>query len=353
MFTTPRNEHTPGSSTRRGRARRGARLTAVVAAAAVASLLSACTPGAAGAEDGAEFPQAGSTIEWIVPSAAGAGNDILARIMAPAMAEDLGVNIKVVNKEGGNQVIGLNALASAKPDGLSLGFTNIPSIFGRYLDPSKKAGFDRESFAPIGSFALNDIVIGVNKDSPYATTQDLFDAVKASPGTITVGTDSRACDDHVNLRTIEKELGLEFNIVHYNSGADKIAALVSGEVDFALGGVSSFIGQAKSGEINVLSVLSDVPSPFFPEVTTLSEQGFEVAPMSNSFAVSVPAGTPAATVAALEAALQAATEDPDVVTALENAGTVPNWMPAVDVAPLWEEREATTKPIIEELIAGE
>lgn len=177
--------------------------------------------------------------------------------------------------------------------------------------------------------------------------------MKASPGTITVGTDSRAGDDHVNLRTIEKELGLEFNIVHYNSGADKIAALVSGEVDFALGGVSSFIGQAKSGEINVLSVLSDVPSPFFPEVTTLSEQGFEVAPMSNNFAVSVPAGTPAATVAALEAALQAATEDPDVVTALENAGTVPNWMPAADVATLWEEREATTKPIIEELIAGE
>ena len=131
----------------------------------------------------------------------------------------------MVNKEGGNQVIGLNYVANAKPDGQTIGYTNIPSIFGRYLDPSKKAAFDRESFTPDRFVRLQRRGDRREQDSPYGSIKELFDAVKAEPGKITVGTDSRAGDDHVNLRVLEKELGLDFNIVHYNSGADKIAAI--------------------------------------------------------------------------------------------------------------------------------
>ncbi|KQQ06188.1 MULTISPECIES: tripartite tricarboxylate transporter substrate binding protein [unclassified Rathayibacter] len=328
------------------------RAAALIALAAGSALLAGCTSSTAAAPAAdADFPKAGTTIEWIVPSAAGAGNDILARIMAPVMSEELGANIKVVNKEGGSQVIGLNYLASSATDGTTIGFTNIPSIFGRYLDPSKQAGFDRESFAPIGSFALNDVVIGVNTSSPYGSLEELFDAVEATPGEITVGTDSRAGDDHVNLRTIEKELGLDFNIVHYNSGADKIAALVSGEVDFALGGVSSFIGQYKSGEIDILTVINDEQSPFLPDVPTIEDAGYDLEPMTNNFAISAAAGTPEPIMAALEAALEASSEDPTVAEKLEAAGTVPTWESAEEVAALWKERETASKPIIEELIA--
>ena len=149
---------------------------------AAVALLAGCSGGSTRHRHGCGIPRGkGTTIEWIVPSAAGAGNDILARIMAPAMQETLGANVKVVNKEGGSQVIGLNYAANSKPDGHTIVYTNIPSILGRYLDPSKKAGFDRESFTPIGSFASNAIVIGVNKNSPYKTIKDLFDAAQGQP----------------------------------------------------------------------------------------------------------------------------------------------------------------------------
>ena len=323
----------------------------MVAGAAIAAMamLAGCS-GTAGASDGADFPKKGSSIEWIVPSAAGAGNDVLARIVGPTMQESLGANVKIVNKEGGSQIIGLNYAANSKPDGYTMVYTNIPSILGRYLDPTKKAGFDRESFTPIGSFASNSIVIGVNKSSKYTTITELFDAVKAAPGEISVGTDSRAGDDHVNLRILEDELGLDFNIVHYNSGADKIAALVSGEIDFALGGVSSFFGQYESGEVEILTVINDEPSPFIPDVPTLASAGYEVEPMNNNFAVSVPADTPDAVVATLEASLKAATEDPAVIEKLEGAATQPEWVSADDIATLWAEREETIKPIIDELL---
>ena len=327
-------------------------LTTTALAAGVALALTACggQANSSTASKAADFPKAGSTIEWIVPSAAGAGNDILARIVAPVMQEDLGANIKVVNKEGGSQVVGLNYVANAKADGLTFGNTNIPSILGRYLDPSKKAAFDRSSFTPIGAFATNSVVIGVNKDSKYKTIKELFDAVKAEPGKITVGTDSRAGDDHINLRLLEDQLGLDFNIVHYNSGADKVAAIVSGETDFALGGVSSFFGQYKSGDIKLLSVVEDSPSPFAPEVPTMKSAGYDVEPMASNFALSVPSKTPKEIVARLEAALKKATEDPTVQEKLKGAATAPAWKSSSDVATLWAERENTIKPVIDELL---
>lgn len=326
-------------------------LSAAALAASVALALTGCG-GQAGTSTtaAADFPKAGSTIEWIVPSAAGAGSDILARIVAPAMQEDLGANIKVVNKEGGSQVVGLNSLAQSKPDGLTLGTTNVPSILGRYLDPAKKAAFNRESFTPIGAYASNAVVIGVNKNSPHQDIKSLFEAVKASPGTIKVGTDSRAGDDHINLRLLEKELDLDFNIVHYNSGADKVAAVVSGEIDFALGGVSSFFGQYKSGDIKLLTVISDEPSPFVTDVPTLKSAGYDMKPMSSTFVLSVPAKTPADIVERLEASLKKATESTEVQEKLKGAATQPAWQSADDAAKLWEERETTIKPVIEELL---
>ncbi|MFJ4029531.1 Bug family tripartite tricarboxylate transporter substrate binding protein [Paenarthrobacter sp. NPDC089989] len=328
------------------------RLITTAVAATFALALSACggqSGGSTGTAAG-DFPKSGSTIEWIVPSAAGAGNDILARIVAPVMQKDLGANIKVVNKEGGSQVVGLNFAAQSKPDGHTIVNTNIPSILGRYLDPSKKAAFDRSSFTPIGSFATNSVVIGVNKDSKYTSIKELLDAVKASPGKITVGTDSRAGDDHINLRLLEDQLGLDFNIVHYNSGADKIAALVSGEIDFALGGVSSFFGQYKSGDVKLLTVIEDNPSSFVPEVPTMKSAGYDVKPMSSTFSLSVPAKTPKEIVSRLEASLKKAAEDPTVQEKLKGAATQTAWISAADVSKAWEERETEIKPIIAELL---
>ena len=111
---------------------------AIGGAVAAVALLAGCSGGTTGTDTAAEFPKKGSTIEWIVPSAAGAANDILARIMAPAMQETLGANVKVINKEGGSQIVGLNYAANAKPDGHTIVYTNIPSILGRYLDPEQE-----------------------------------------------------------------------------------------------------------------------------------------------------------------------------------------------------------------------
>lgn len=330
------------------------RTTTTIAAIATCAALALTGCSSSGDDAAAEdWPTAGTTIDWIVPSAPGAGNDILARLLAPVMADDLGATINVVNVEGGNQVIGIDQLANADPDGETVGFTNIPSILGRYLDPGQQASFDRESFIPVGSFASNDVVIGVPADSPYETVEELFDAVDDDPGALSFATDSRGGDDHVNLRILEDELDLDFNIVHYNSGADKVAAVVAGEVDAALGGVSSFFGQAQAGDLRILAVISDEPSPFLDDVPTLASAGYEVDPMQSRFTISVPAGTPDEILEALQTSLRVAAEDPEVVEALEGAATQPGWLDSEGVSALWEEREAAVEPIIAEILADQ
>ena len=323
----------------------------LAAVALSATALTACSSTASsGGGTQEDWPAAGTNIEWIVPSAAGAGNDILARIVAPVMQEDLGANIKVVNVEGGSQVVGLTKLASAKPDGTSLGPTNMPSILGRYLDPSKNAPFDRGDFAPIGGFAVNSIVIAVGKDSPYNTIEELFNAIEESPGEITAGTDSRGGDDHINLNLLETATDTELNIVHYNSGADKVAAVMSGEIDLALGGVSSFYGPSKSGDLKLLAVIDDEQSDLIPDVPTLASAGYDVDPMESRFIMSVPSETPENIRDSLEASLKKATEDPQVVEKLKGAATVTEWISAEDAGQLWDEREAEIKPIIDDLL---
>lgn len=327
------------------------RTASAAALAATALALSACASAAAPSAE--EWPEAGTTIEWVVPSAPGGANDTLARIVAPVMGEELGATINVANIEGGNQVIGLSELANAEPNGETIGYTNIPSILGRYLDPGQNAPFTRESFMPIGSFALNAVIIAVPGDSPHQTIEDLFDAVEASPGELVFATDSRAGDDHINLRIIEDELGIDYNIVHYNSGADKVAALVAGEVDAALGGVSSFYAQAEAGDLRILAVIAEEESQFMPGVPTLTSAGYEIESMVNNFAVSVPAETPQEIVDRLEAALESASSDPEVIAAFEAVATEPDWESASDIAEIWEQRETAVRPVIEAILAEE
>ncbi|MFC7491179.1 MULTISPECIES: tripartite tricarboxylate transporter substrate binding protein [unclassified Knoellia] len=328
------------------------RLTAGALAAAVAVTLSACgssqTP--AGSSSAA-FPPKGKTVEIIVPSAAGAGNDILARILAPRLEKELGTNVQVVNKEGGGQVIGLTALAKAKPDGLTIGFTNLPSVLGRYMDPSKKATFNRESFAPVASFATNAVVIAVNAKSPHKDLQSLLDAAKANPGKLNAATDSRAGDDHINLVRLQESLGVTYNIVHFDSGADKVAALVGQQVDFIVGGVSSVFGPYKSGDLRILAVVDDEASPFMPDVPTLKGLGFTQDTMTSLFTLSAPAGTPAATVAVLEKAIQTAVADAAVQQKMKDTAVNASFTPAKEVSSAWKEREDATRPVIEAVLA--
>src|SRR5512133_1706148 len=103
----------------------------------------------------ADYPQKGKTIQMIVGNAAGGPTDLGARIMAAGLEKELGVPVVVVNKPGANGQIQLTQVASSKPDGYTFGTVNFPVTITGYLDPARKATYNRKSFEPL-ALHVND-----------------------------------------------------------------------------------------------------------------------------------------------------------------------------------------------------
>src|SRR5262245_10872675 len=166
----------------------------------------------------AQYPERGLTL--IVPYGAGGGTDITARLLAKDLEPALGKPVTVENRAGGAGWVGWGALAAAKPDGYTLGYLNVPSMYAGYLDPQVGRKETLESFTPLMNHVIDYNVWAVKADSPFKTVKDVIDAAKESPEHIGVTAYGAGSDDHVAILAIEAETGTKFVITHHRSTAD-------------------------------------------------------------------------------------------------------------------------------------
>jgi len=138
---------------------------------AVAVLIASACSGAT------EYPTRPLTL--IVPWAAGGGTDAVARVMAGLIERDLGKPVNVVNRTGGSGVVGHQAIASARPDGYTLGIVTVEIAMMHHQGLTELTG---EAFTLLGSVNFDGGAIQVRADSPYRTLGDLLQAIRANPG---------------------------------------------------------------------------------------------------------------------------------------------------------------------------
>ena len=292
------------------------------------------------------YPEKGKTIQIIVPFGAGGSTDVQTRIIAEFMARDLGTNIEVVARPGAGSQIGLQQLASAKPDGYTIGITNNPTSMGVYLMPSRKATFNRSSFAPIGLFVFDPETIAVKADGPYKTYKDLIDAAKAKPRTVRATTNGLFSDDHMAIVTVAKATGAQFAVVHFDGSAEEVVALLAGKTDAAFMGIGATLAQVKAGTMRHLAVMDEQPNPILPGVPTLKSLGVDFV-IGSSRGLSAPAGTPKEALAVLEASLARAMKDPTVVQKITAMGTPIKYLNAADFGKFWADMETKVRPSID------
>jgi tripartite-type tricarboxylate transporter receptor subunit TctC len=295
------------------------------------------------------YPEKGKTIQIIVPFGAGGSTDVQTRIIAEFMSRDLGANIEVVARPGAGSQIGLQQLATAKPDGYTIGITNNPTSMGVYLMPSRKATFNRASFAPIGLFVFDPETIAVKADGPYKTFKDLIDAARAKPRTIRATTNGMFSDDHMAIATVQKALGIQFATVHYDGSAEEVVALLGGKSDAAFMGIGATLSQVKAGTMRHIAVMDDAPNPILPGVPTLKSLGVDFV-IGSSRGLSAPAGTPKEIIAVLEASLAKAMKDPVVVQKITGMGTPIRYLNAADFAKFWADMETRIRPTIDMML---
>lgn len=255
-------------------------------------LLAALLPGLALAQGDAP----GRPIQVVNPASAGSISDTLLRALAPGLQARLGQPIAVVNREGASGAIGAAQVARAAPDGTTLLFT---AAYTLSVLPLTRAdtGYRAEQFAPVCQAFVNTMTLAVQPDSPYRNLADLVAAARRAPGALRYGHQGIASIPHLAMAELVQASGIEVVDVPYRGEPAAILDLIGGRVEF----VAIVLGSLRGRDLRPLAVFGTERHPLIPEVPTVIEQGFAVAPVSFG-GLLAPAGTPQAVLARLDAA---------------------------------------------------
>ena len=255
---------------------------------------------AAGAAGAAAQTYPDRPVELTVPFSAGAVTDVLGRALAEGMSASLGQRVIVVNKPGATGAIGSAAVARAAPDGYSLLFTAAVSMTVVPLQ-NKQVGYDLKAFEPICQTFKNEMVIVVKPDSSIRTAGDLIAAAKAKPGGVNYGHLGVASIPHLAMIELSQNAGVSLNAIPYKGDSDVMHQVMGGQVEVGAVVLSSAIGSG----LKIVGLFANQRNPSLPDVPTLREQGFDVAPASFG-GLSAPAGLATAVKQKLAQACQAA-----------------------------------------------
>jgi tripartite-type tricarboxylate transporter receptor subunit TctC len=262
------------------------------------------------------------------------------------MERELGVPVQIVNKPGASTQVANAEVAAARPDGYTLLMFAIPTGLITYLDAERKSTYDRSSFQPVATAFADGLGIAVAKDSPIKDAKQLVEMAKAKPGEIKIGTAGLLGVNHLGMLAWERQAGVRFAYVHFNSGLEAITAALGGHLDAATGTLGNVQPQFKNGSIRVLGIFDRQPSDLVPGAPTLESQGFPVY-TSASYILAAPKGTPMEIVNVLNAAVQKAVNNPEYKTKVNEIGMAPLYMETAQAATHWEQRENETKPLLE------
>jgi tripartite-type tricarboxylate transporter receptor subunit TctC len=246
----------------------------------------------------------------IVAYAPGGGTDIVARVLARYLEKYLGndARIVVLNKPGAGGAIGFTTLASAPPDGYTIGFINTPSVLTVPIE--RKVAFTWQSFDLLGNIVDDPDNFSVQADSPIKTLADLAAYAKANPGKVSVGTTGIGSDDHLSMMMFEKAAGVKMNHIPFKGAAEVHQAIATGQIMVAAMNIGEALQYIKGGtRLRNLGQMSVTRTNLAPSLPTFKEQGYDIV-MASLRGMAAPKGLPPAVREALVKALERAVNDP-------------------------------------------
>ena len=290
---------------------------------AVATTLTAALtlPRAALAAEPGSAHFAGKTVKIVVPNPAGGTSDVLARLLAPKLAELLGTNVVVENKAGATGNLGSDFVAKAPADGLTLLLTDIgslaiaPSVFAQLpFDPVK-------DFAPVALVAYSPHLLAVSPNLPVKDVKELIALAKAKPNTLNFAISGTGGANHLAGIEFALRTGISWSYIPYKGGAQALNDVAAGQADVLFNGMVATLPLVQGGKLKALAVSSGKRFAAAPDVPTVAEAaglpGFETGSYQG---IAAPAGTPPAVVATLHAAITRILATPDVQARLVKMG---------------------------------
>jgi tripartite-type tricarboxylate transporter receptor subunit TctC len=253
------------------------------------------------------FPQ--RDITFIVPWNAGGSNDVAARALDPILREQ-GIKIVIENVVGATGVIGMRRVASAAPDGYTLGMGTSSTLA---LIAQNKAPLKNADFTHIARVSTDPLMLLVSSKAPQKSLEDFIGYMKANPDKVTVGTPGNYNLNHIFASMTARAAGVNFVNVPYTGGSKVVADLLGQHVDSGVLKPSETLGQIQENLLKPLGVFANDRLEMFPDVPTFKDKGYDVfpyGPVVQMAYVVAPANLPAEVRTRLITAFRAAILDP-------------------------------------------
>ncbi|OGA46089.1 MAG: hypothetical protein A3F74_10240 [Betaproteobacteria bacterium RIFCSPLOWO2_12_FULL_62_58] len=258
-------------------------------------------------------------VRLVVPYPAGGANDIVARLLAPKMGEQLGQNVVVDNRGGGNTLIGSELVAKAVPNG----YTILIVAAGHAINPSlyPKLPYDTaRDFAPIALIGDGAYVLVAHPSTGISSVADLIAAARSKPGQIAYASSSVGNLTHLAAELFNSLAGVKMLHVPYKGGNPAMTDLLGGRVAVFFSTVAVARPHLQSGRIKGLGVTTARRTMALPNLPPIAEAGLPGYEVSGWYGLVAPAATPKAAIDRLHGAVQVALRQPDIKDKLLGVG---------------------------------
>jgi tripartite-type tricarboxylate transporter receptor subunit TctC len=262
-------------------------------------------------------------VTMVVPFAAGGPMDVVGRIMAQSLSEQLGQQVVVENVGGGGGMTGSARVAKAAPDGYQFGLGNVGThAVSQSLskNPPYRVATD---FAPVALFADLSLVLVTRKDLPANNLQEFIAFTKANQDKMQFASASAGSATHLGCALLNAAIGVNVTHVPYRGGGPAMQDVIAGRIDYICIDTPAVVSLIASGDIKGLAVLSSARTASLPDVPTAQEQGLAGFEAANWAAFFMPKDTPAPIVARLQAASVSAIDSEAVRKRMKEIGVDP------------------------------
>jgi tripartite-type tricarboxylate transporter receptor subunit TctC len=254
-------------------------------------------------------------VKIVTPYVAGSVPDVFARALIPGLSSRLGQQFIVENRIGAGGAVGTLSVVRADPDGYTV--LMAPAVVLSVLPQARgsEAGYKPESLVPVCQTFINTMGLAVRPDSPIRDVKDLVAAARQKPGVLNYGHPGVLTIPHLAVEELLQAANIDIKDIPFRGGPQSIAELLGGRIDVVTLVMGSEVGQ----NVRIIGVFGEKRLQSFPDVPTVKEQGFDVAPASFG-GLLAPAATPAPLIGKLAAACSAAAKDEIYATTAKRAG---------------------------------
>ena len=263
------------------------------------------------------------SVRMVVPFAPGGGTDIIARLVAQDLTQAWGQPVVVDNRGGSGGIVGTEIAAKATPDGYtmvlcSLGLSYVPALYS-------KLPYDTEKdLLPVSLVATQPFVYVVIPSLGVSSMKELIALAKSKPGEVRYGSGGSGGASHLGTELLRTMTGISLVHVPYKGTGPALTAMLGGEIQMQLIGISSVVPYLKTGRMRALAVSGAKRSAAAPDIPTVAESGVPGYAFDVWYGMLFPAGTPRAVVGKVNGAINYSLRSPALAQRFAAIGLEPS-----------------------------